>query len=486
MPPHDGEYGMMTSLYGWASVITVTLSMGLETTFQRYANKKNDELNPARVYSTAFLTIVLLVAIFGTAMLYFSPSIAYMLGYPSHVAEVKLTGAMICCDTLLVLPFCNLRYRHNVTKYATCKALYAFINALLCFLVLFLCPRLQERWPNGILWEFYLPNNALNYVMGCNLVTAIILLYILIDEWKPFGQFKSAWNRSYKFGYTFDLKIFKDMMVYAKSILTTSLLDIGFQNIDRMLYLWLVPGMEGMRQLGIYGACFRIGMIMALATQVLRDLSEPTIFRLARSEEAVKHIGAIIIKYFIIFSIIIFLGVETCMGFIQRHLLVNEEYWEGISIIPILMVSEMLVGLHFYTSFWYKLTDRPQYGTYFAVISLAVIIAINLLFVPRFGYIACAWAILTGCLVRLLLTLIVGRRVKSKYAFRFEGHRYIALGTIIFISMRICPNLGQGWSFAFKFLLLTLYVVLFYYFERNNILEVVQRINRNPKLKIRH
>lgn len=481
MPPQDGEYGMMTSLYGWSAVITVILTMGLETTFMRIANKEDRGVNPAYAYSTALLMLLTLTTGFGVASHFLSPDIAQFLGYPSHVAEVRLMCAVICGDTMLVLPFCYLRYRHQVTKYAVCKALYALLNALLCFIVLYLCPLLQERWPNGILWEFYLPHNSLNYILGCNLITCLILLYILIDEWKPFGHFHSAWDKVYTFRYVFDLKIFRHILLYAIPILGASLIDIGIQSVDRILYLWLVPGTEGMRQLGIYGACWRIGMIMALATQVLRDISEPTLFRLSRSHRAVEKTGALIIKYFVIFSIIIFLGVETCMGFIQRNLLINQEYWEGLPIIPILMWSEMLVGLQFYMSFWYKLTDRPSYGTIFAAISLVVIFAINIIFVPTYGYIACAWAIFAGCVVRLLLTFIVSR-FKSQYKFHFSGYRYVILGIVFYISMVICPNLGAGWTFLFKLLCLSLYVGLVYYFERQQINEFIVRM-RNRKLK---
>lgn len=485
MPPQDGEYGMMTSLYGWASLITVILSMGLETTFMRIANKDEEKINPARVYSTAFITILLLVVASGTFIYHFSPEIAAFLGYPSHIIEVKLMDAVICGDVLLVLPFCYLRYRHYVTKYAICKALYATVNAALCFAVLYLCPILQERWPDGMLWEFYLPHNSLCYILGCNLTTCLILLYILIDEWKPFGHFHSAWNQTYEFGYVFDRRIFKEMMVYALPILGASLIDIGIQTIDRILYLWLIPGTEGMRQLGIYGACFRIGMIMALATQVLRDISEPAIFRLARSHRVVENIGALIIKYFVICSIIIFLSVETCMGFIEQNLLANSEYREGVHIIPILMWSEMFVGMQFYMSFWYKLTDRPSYGTVFAAITLVVIIAINLIFVPRYGYTACAWAIFAGCVVRLLLTILVSRK-NRQYEFHFHGYRYVTLGLIIYLSMMLCPEeLGEFWTFIYKLCCLLTYLALFLTFEHKDLKAVYERINRRRKTRHR-
>lgn len=485
MPPHEGEYGMMTSLYGWGSLITVILSMGLETTFMRIANKSEENVNPAHVYSTAFITIMALVGLFGVGITLLSPYAAFALGYPTHVAEVQLMGLVVCGDVLLVLPFCYLRYRHKVAKYAICKALYAIINALLCFIVLYACPRLQERWPEGILWEFYLPHNSLNYVIGCNLITCFIMLYIMIEEWKPFGYFYSAWNRRYRFRYVFDRGIFGQMMRYALPILGASLIDIGIQTIDRLLYLWLVPGAEGMRQLGIYGACFRIAMIMALATQVLRDVSEPTLFRLHRSQKTTERTGALIIKCFLIFSIGIFLAIETSMGYIERYLLLDREYWEGTSIIPILMASEIMVGMQFYMAFWYKLSDQPFYGTWFAAITLVVILAVNIIFVPIYGYVACAWAIFVGCLVRLLITTIVSR-YKGTYHFQFSGYRYILLGGLIYFSMCICPDLGENWTFTFKFACLVVYTELVILLEHKEINNALIRFKQRGKKGLNH
>ena len=484
MPPDDGEYGMMTSLYGWASIVTVILSMGLETTFMRIANKEDRGINPAHTYSTAFLAICGLTVVTGLLGYGLAPYLATFMGYPNHASEVRLMTAVACLDVVLVLPFCYLRYRHMVTKYAVCKALYAVINALLCFIVLYLCPILQERWPDGLLWEFYLPNNSLNYVLGCNLTTCIILLYILIEEWKPFGKFHSAWGNAYKFSYVFDRSIFRQLMIYALPILGASLIDIGIQSIDRILYLWLIPGAEGMRQLGIYGACFRIGMIMALATQVLRDISEPTLFRLSRSQRAVEKTGALIIKYFIIFSIIIFLLVEALMNVIQRHLLLDPDYWEGLTIVPILMCSEMLVGMQFYMSFWYKLTDRPSYGTVFAAVTLVIILLGNIIFVPIYGYIACAWSIFAGCLVRLLLTWIVSR-FKSQYRFHFYGYRYILFGSFVYVSMRVFPIADQHGYTLFKLGLFGIYLLYFYYYEHEAISTAISRFRQRSR-KIAH
>lgn len=481
MPPNEGEYGMMTSLYGWGSLATVILSMGLETAFLRIANKNDDEANPSHVYSTAFIMLLVFVTVFALLMLPLSPYLAYALGYPNHADEVQLMSLVVCGDVMLVLPYCYLRYRHQVAKYATCRALYAIINALLCFVVLYICPRLQQRWPDGILWEFYLPNNSLNYVLGCNLITCIIMLYVLIEEWKPFGHFHSASGHIYRYSYIFDARLARQMLRYALPILGASLIDIGIQTIDRLLYLYLIPGSEGMRQLGIYGACFRIGMIMALATQVLRDISEPILFHLQRSPNLASRTGSLMIRGFIIGSIFIFLTTETFMNLIQEYLLRDRDYWEGIRIIPILMCSEIIVGLQFYMSFWYKLTDQPQYGTWFAAITLLVIVTVNLLFVPTYGYIACAWAIFAGCIVRLALTIVMCYVKRSPYKFNFSGYRYFLLGGAIYFGMCICPDLGEGWTLTFKLACVAIYIELVFLLERSNINNMLTHLKQHSR-----
>lgn len=483
MPPDDGAYGMMTNLYGWGCVLTIILSMGLETAFMRVASDEERKPNPAHAYSTAMLFILVLTILFGISFWWLAPRLALWLGYPTHVSEVNLMVGIICGDTLLILPFCYLRYKHQALKYATCKALYAGINAALCFVVLYLCPRLQHHYPDGLLWDFYMPHNELNYVLGCNFVTCMVILYILIDEWKPFGHFHSSWNEIYQFSYVWDKAIFRRMMTYALPIMGAALVDVCIQNLDRILFPWLVPGDEGLRQLGIYGACFRIGMIMALATQVLRDIAEPTLFRLAHSRRAVQTTAALIIKYFLIGSFVILLGTELLMDQIQDYLIANDEYAAGLRIVPILMCSEIMVGIQFYMSFWYKLTDRPSYGTLFALITMLVILVINVIFVPIYGYIACAWAIFIGCLVRLMLTYIVSR-FKSQYIFEFTGYRYGLVGLLFYFCMITSPSMQHDEVIFYKFSCLAAYLLMVFFFERKAIVTAYRRM-RNRKLRKR-
>ena len=425
--------------------------------------------------TSAIITVLALVSAMALIGMLASPFTAAMIGYPTHVTEVRMMLCVICLDTLLTLPFCYLRYIGEVKSYTGYKIIYGATNALLNFYVLYLCPRLLAHWPNGMLWDFYLPNNSLGYILGCNIITSLITFYVMIHEWKPFGHFHSSWGEIYDFRYVFDRRLFLKMLSYALPILGASLIDIGIQNIDRIIFPWLVPGEEGMRQLGIYGACFRIGMIMALATQVLRDIMEPALFRLSTSRTAVQRPGAIIVKYFIIWSMVIMLVVELGMGVIQRHLLVNPEYWEGLDVVPVLMCSEILVGLQFYMSFWYKLTDRPSYGTWFALITLFVILIVNLAFVPYYGYIACAWAIFAGTATRLMLTIIVGRQL-SNYNFQLLGIQYMIIGLMMYAAMRICPDLGPGWTVLVKSVCLLFFLALLAIFERQQIIRYVRNL----------
>ena len=463
MSPAGGEYGLMTNLYGWGSLFTVLLSMGLETTFMRIAGEEEQGISPARAYSTAVITLMAAVALFVAIGLWQAPHIAMLLGYPTHRVELRLMLCVIAIDALLVLPYCYLRYTHQAHKYAFFKALYGMLNAVLCFYVLVVCPILQQRWPGGLLWDFYIDNNALGYVLGCNIVAGVLVLYMLIEVWNPFGTFLSSTGRSYTFRYIFDAKLFSRSIRYALPILGASVISIGIQNADRILYPWLVPGPAGMSQLSIYGACFRIAMIMALVTQVLRDLLEPVMFRARSAHDTHYATSQLIMRYFIITALSVFMLVTACSDVIRVYLLRDMFYWEGMSIVPVLMASELMLGLQFYYSFWYKLSDAPGWGTLFSAITFVVIVGIDICLVPRMGYMACAIAILTGNVLLTVLTYCVGRS-RSAFCFKIGGLKRHLLAAVVAYGLMLVPYTSH--RMGLRLSILALYCIAVIAIER--------------------
>ena len=207
--------------------------------------------------------------------------------------------------------------------------------------------------------------------------------------------------------YGFDRGLAKRMLSYSWPLLLLSLVGILNQVADKMLFPWLMPGEEGMRQLGIYGACVKIAMIISLLTQAFRYAYEPIVFGSAKDRNSPETL-ADGMKYFIIFSLMAFLAVMFYMPLLKY--LVGEGYWSGLKVVPVVMAAEIFMGVYFNLSFWYKLTDQTWWGAIISAAGAAVMIAVNIVFVPEIGYWACAWGGFAGYGTAMLLSFLLGRK----------------------------------------------------------------------------
>ena len=197
------------------------------------------------------------------------------------------------------------------------------------------------------------------------------------------------------------------MLRYTWPILLLGLAGILNQVADKIVFKKIVPGLEGEEQLGIYGACVKIAMIMAMITQAFRYAYEPFVFG-GKRDTADKETQAKVMKYFIIFTLLAFLAVVMYMPILQH--LVGAGYREGLRVIPIVMLAEIFMGIYFNLSFWYKLIDETWWGAIFSAIGCVVLLAINFIFVPKYGYMACAWGGFAGYGVCMVLSYIVGQK----------------------------------------------------------------------------
>ena len=210
-----------------------------------------------------------------------------------------------------------------------------------------------------------------------------------------------------KLKYGLDRDLLKEMLSYTWPLLLLGLAGILNQVADKICYRFIVPGQEGEVQLGIYGACVKIAMIMAMITQAFRYAYEPFVFG-GKRDTADKETQALVMKYFIIFTLLAFLAVVMYMPILRY--IIKSDYWEGLRVVPIVMMAEIFMGLYFNLSFWYKLTDQTWWGAIFSAIGCAVLLAINFIFVPKYGYMACAWGGFAGYATCMVLSYFVGQK----------------------------------------------------------------------------
>ena len=388
-----GGYGVITEVYSYVALLLVLLTFGMETTFFRFVNK--GDVPPQRVYSTTLLMvggvgIVFLLAVFG-----FLTPIAAALDYADHPEFLGMMAVCVAIDAFQCIPFAYLRYQRRPIKFASLKLLFIVLNITLNLVFFLLLPWLYEQpGMHAFIAEIYSPDYGVGYAFAINLFcTALITLF--------FRQELSG------FRWTFDKGLARRMWHYAWPILVLGIAGILNQTADKMIFPRLVEGQEGKVQLGIYGASVKIAMIMAMITQAFRYAYEPFVFGRQQDKDN-RATYAKAMKFFLIFTLLAFLLV---MGYIDilKHI-IGRSYWPGLKVVPIVMAAEIMMGVYFNLSFWYKLIDKTIWGAWFSGAGCAVLIAVNVLFIPTHGYMACAWAGFAGYATAMTLSYVVGQR----------------------------------------------------------------------------
>lgn len=320
-----------------------------------------------------------------------------------------------------------------------------FLNIGLNLFFIVLCPLLQQSHPGWISW-FYRPDFGVGYIFLSNLVASAVTLLVLFPE--------VAGVR-----YRFDAEIWRRMIVYSFPLLIMGLAGIMNQTIDKLIYPWLVADPDrAMAELGVYGANYKIAIVMVMFIQAFRFAYEPFVFAKSRSrgEDSQKaYVDAM--HYFIIFGLLIFLGVMFYLPVLKYF--ISPRYFSGLAVVPVVMAGELFFGIFFNLSLWYKLTDRTYWGTIFSLFGLVVTLLINILFVPRYGYMACAWAAFFLLPVDDGGLVAVGRKyypVPYKWGAAF---RYLLLAAVLYVAAMYVPIAHTGALLAFRTVLLALFVV---------------------------
>lgn len=404
-----GEYGVVTNIYAYTALLMVILTYGMETTFFRFINKTEDD--PMRVYSTVLVSVGVSSLLFVIAVFALLPQIAGFMKYPDHPDWVAVMFVCVAIDAFKCIPFAYLRYQKRAIKFACLQLVNIILNIILNLTYLIVLPALRLN-----LFGLYDDKFTLNVgmVFYINLVcTAVVVVCF--------------WHELTGFRYRFDRALWGKMMRYAWPLLILGIAGILNQTLDKIIFPYLYTGTDEKAQLGIYGAATKIAMIMAMITQAFRYAYEPFVFGKSKDKDN-RETYAKAMKYFIIFTLLAFLVVVGYMD-VLRHI-IGRDYWDGLRVVPIVMAAEIMMGVYFNLSFWYKLIDKTIWGAYFSGAGCAVLIAVNVIFVPRYGYMACAWAGFAGYATAMVLSYFVGQR-KYPIAYPMKDISVYVLITVV-------------------------------------------------------
>ena len=399
----SADYGIVTNLYSWTALLLVILTYGMETGFFRFANKNKE--NAGEVYSTTLISVGTTAFIFAAFCVLFSQQIANALGYNEYPEYITMLGIVVAIDAFASIPFAYLRFINRPIKFATIKFLYIVLNIVFNLFFLVGCPWLMEHSPSTIDW-FYNPHYGVGYVFVSNILSTMIQTLALI----PY-----IFAAKLKFNH----QLLRKILQYSLPLLVLGVAGIMNQTLDKILYPFLKPGVEGAAELGIYGATSKIAMVMLMFTQAFRYAYEPFIFAQHKDKNNLLAY-ADAMKFFIIFSLLIFLGMTLYMDIFKY--IIQRDYWVGLNVVPIVLMSFIFQGIFFNLSLWYKLTDKTMYGAWFSILGTIIIVVGNVLLVPRFGYTGAAWAAFACYFVIMLVSYYFGQKyMPIKYDLKTIG-----------------------------------------------------------------
>lgn len=389
----SGGYGVITNVYAYTALLFVILTYGMETTFFRFSNKEGED--PRRVYPTILISVGFTSIMFMLLVLAFISPISSAMGYADHPSYIWTMALTVALDAFQAIPFAYLRYKKRPIKFAALKMLFIVMNISLNLVFFLLLPALYESaGGEGIIGKIYSPEVGVGYAFYINLFCTGSITFLFRKELTGFR-------------YVFDRALLRRMLGYSWPILVLGIAGILNQTADKIIFPYVYKNADAHTQLGIYGAASKIAMIMAMITQAFRYAYEPFVFGKAKDKDN-RDTYAKAMKFFVIFTLLAFLAVIGYMD-ILKHL-IGRDYWEGLKVVPIVMAAEIMMGIYFNLSFWYKLIDKTIWGAWFSGAGCLVLIAVNVIFVPRYGYMACAWGGFAGYGTAMLLSYFVGQK----------------------------------------------------------------------------
>jgi O-antigen/teichoic acid export membrane protein len=388
------EYGVVIDLYASSAFLMVLYSYRMESAFFRFGHEVPER---DRSYSTGMYSLLVTSGILTGLVFLFARPIAGLLQYADHVEYVRYFALILAFDCLAELPFARLRLEQRPVRFAVAKLFNIGLNIGLNLFWILFCP-----WADAKGWHWvravWMPGVGLGYIFVSNVVASAATLLLLLPECR--AVFRAR----------FDAIRWREMMYYGLPLVLVSMAGIVNEMLDRAILKYLLPGThaENMAEVGVYGANYKLAMLITLFTQAYRYAAEPFFFRTARRDDALElQAGAT--KWF---SIVACAGVLAIMLFLDIvRYFIGKEFWGGLHVVPILLMANILLGLYYNFSAWYRLLDRTRTGAWVSLGGAGITLVLNLWLAPRYGYVASAWITLVCYLFMSGATWWLGRKV---------------------------------------------------------------------------
>lgn len=391
----------------------------METTFFRFSQSESDK---SGVYSTSLLSLVFTSMVFLVAALIYSRPIAEWLGYANNINYVVWFAFILAFDAIAAIPFAKLRQENRPVKFALIKLVNIGSNIGLNLFFILLCPFILSRFPDTtaarVILGFFNPDDLVGYIFISNLIATTLTLILLLPDF-PVKNI------------TFDIALLKRMLAYTWPLLVVAVAGSINLSLDKILLARLLPeGSDVMGQVGIYGACYKVSIIMALFVQTFRYAADPFFFSESGKSESRQLYADVLILFTIAVSVIFLF---TVMYIDVVILFIGKAYREGKAVIPLLLLGNLFLGIYYNLSIWYKLTNQTIYGAGLSVIGAVVTVVLNFALIPSMGYYGSAWAAFFAYFVMMVLSYLLGQKhFKVPYNLR-RLIFYPALAVVLYI-----------------------------------------------------
>jgi O-antigen/teichoic acid export membrane protein len=412
------DFGKMALIYAALPILNILFTYGFETAYFRFSSK---EENKDTIYNTAFLSLLCSTIVF-TALLWFNQaSFGNIIGLGSYPQIVQLGILIIAFDTLSTIPFARLRQQGRPMKFAFVKITGILINIFFTWFFISYCSHAVKQHPNSWISIFYDTSiNPIVYVVLANLIQSVVTLLFLSTEIAAI-RFK------------FDTRLWKEMMVYSLPLIIVGMGGMVNETFDRLMLKWWLPGdaLANDTQVGIYSACYKLSILITLFIQAFRMGAEPFFFKQAEGQNP-QRVFARVMKFFVIIISLMFLAVSLFMPIWKNF--IGPKYWDGLSVVPILLLANMFIGIYYNLSVWYKLGNKTSAGAWITVGGALLTTIINYLFIPKYGYMACAWATFFCYGSMMVASFIWGQKeYRIPYAWK-KLVAYIAIVVLLFFA----------------------------------------------------
>lgn len=430
-------FGVVTEMYSYVAFLLVVLTYGFETAFFRFARDKEQE--PA-VYSTALASLAGSSALFVGIIWLFSSPLAAVMGYSGNEHYLIWFALILALDAITAIPFARLRLQQKPLRFAAFRLINIGINIALNLFWLLVCPMLAKENAHAWLDQVYDPSVGVGYVFLANLIASVATFLLLLPD-----MLRHEWKLS--------KALWISMLAYGLPLLVGGLAGITNEMFSRVSMKYQLEGDDALYQLGIFGACYKVSVLMTLFVQTFRFAAEPFFFSRAADKNA-PGLYATVMHWFIIACSAIYLGVMLFMDYIAHF--VGEEYREGLGVVPVLLMANLLLGVYYNLSIWYKLNDRTGLGAWMAVGGAVLTIVLNFLWIPAYGYVGASWATLVVYLSMVVVSYWLGARF---YPIPYQlikciAYPLAAVGMSMAFGMFSGGNLALDWLMRLALLLL--------------------------------